>query len=48
MVNCCMEKDTRFHFGGLDDEEVTIIPNENTIVTICDNSTVTDETEFEE
>ena len=35
-------------FWGLDDEEVTIIPNENTIVTICDNSTVTDETEFEE
>lgn len=32
----------------LDDEEVTIIPNENTMVTIYDNSTVTDETEFEE
>ena len=32
----------------LNDEEVSIIPNENTVVTICDNSTVTDETEFEE
>ena len=32
----------------LNDEEVTIIPNENTMVTICDNSTVTEETEFEE
>lgn len=32
----------------LDDEEVIIIPNENTMVTICDNSTVTEETEFEE
>lgn len=32
----------------LNNEEVSIIPNENTVVTICDNSTVTDETEFEE
>lgn len=35
-------------FWNLKDEEVTIIPNENTMVKICDNSTVTDETEFEE
>ncbi len=33
---------------SLNNEEVTIIPNENTMVTICDNSTVTDETEFDE
>ncbi len=32
----------------LNNEEVSIIPNENTVVIICDNSTVTDETEFEE
>ena len=41
-------KGKQISFWGLDDEEVTIIPNENTIVTICDNSTVTNETEFEE
>lgn len=35
-------------FWNLKDEEVTIIPNENTMVKIRDNSTVTDETEFEE
>ena len=32
----------------LDDEEVIIIPNKNTMVTIYDNSTVTEETELEE
>ena len=41
-------KGKQISFWKLDDEEVTIIPNENTVVTICDNSTVTDETEFEE
>lgn len=41
-------KGKQISFWKLDDEEVTIIPNKNTMVTIYDNSTVTEETEFEE
>lgn len=41
-------KGKQISFWKLDDEKVIIIPNENTVVTIYDNSTVTDETEFEE
>lgn len=39
---------SQISFWKLCDEEVSIIPNENTVVTICDNSTVTEDTEFEE
>ncbi|EGC75578.1 hypothetical protein HMPREF0490_00777 [Lachnospiraceae bacterium 6_1_37FAA] len=41
-------KGKQISFWKLDDEEVTIVPNKNTMVTIYDNSTVTEETEFEE
>lgn len=41
-------KGKQISFWKLDDEEVTIIPNKNTMVTIYDNSTVTEETELEE
>lgn len=39
-------KGKQISFWKLNDEEVIISPNKNTIVTICDNSTVTEETEF--
>lgn len=39
-------KGKQISFWKLNDEEVIIFPNKNTIVTICDNSTVTEETEF--
>lgn len=39
-------KGKQISFWKLDDEKVIIIPNKNTMVTIYDNSTVTEETEF--
>lgn len=37
-------KGKQISWWGLHDEEVTIIPDDNTVVEICDNETVMDET----
>ncbi|BFK11862.1 hypothetical protein F140042L4_20200 [Coprococcus phoceensis] len=42
--NVLKAKGKQVSFWSLKDEEVTIIPNENTVVGICENETVTDDT----
>lgn len=37
-------KGKQISWWGMHDEEVVIIPDDNTVVKICDNETVTDDT----
>lgn len=46
--NLLHAKGNQISFWGMQDEKVTIVPTDKTVVEICDNATVSDDTELED